>query len=105
MNSAGVELLSNVSVTGAGAVASWPGGIGVFSIGGTFGGTSVTLEFRLPDGSWGPFQTLATDGTRTTVAMTTSGGFQFALPCGQIRANVTGGVPVGLFARADRLSI
>ena len=88
------RLLSNASATGS--AASWPGGYGVFSAAGTFGGATVTLQFLGPDGS-----TWIAVGVDTTI--TSAGGGVFALPPGQIRAAVSGGSPSGLYAQADQV--
>lgn len=84
-----IDLLSNASATGSAAI--WPGGRGTFLVAGTFGGTTVTLQVLGPDGS-----TWLAVGTYTTMAA--AGGGNFDLPQGQIRANVSGGTPSGLYA-------
>lgn len=101
MNTGGVQLLQNVSVVGNGPMMQWTGGNGLFYAGGTFGGSSLTLEFALPDGTFAPVRTLATDGTQTTVALLAPGGFVFLLPPVTMRAVLTGGAPNGISARAD----
>ena len=96
-----INLLSNASATptaptGETAYQFWPGGKGVFSCAGTFGGTSVSLVFLGPDGS-----TQITVGTNTTLTAAGAGLFELH-PC-KIIATVTGGSPSGLFANADRV--
>lgn len=85
-------LLSNASATGS-AVA-WPGGKGAFSLAGTVGGATITLQYLGPDGStW-----LAAAAATTLTAV---GLGVFELPNGQIRALVAGGSPSGLYATAE----
>lgn len=88
------QLLSNASATGSWA--QWDGGVGVFSIVGTFGGATVTLQFLGPDGS-----TAVTVGSDTT--LTAAGGGGFILPPARIRASVAGGPPSGLYAQAEKV--
>lgn len=90
MNTAGVELLSNGSATGA--AVQWPGGRGLFVVEATFGGGSVALEYRGPAGGW-----LATPA----VSLTAAGGVLFELPPGEVRAAVV--TATGVYARADRI--
>jgi hypothetical protein len=92
--SGAVTLLNNASATGASVL--WTGGRGYFSVVGTFGGASVSLQVLGPDSA-----TWLDVGTSTTV--TAAGGVVFDLPDGQIRATVTGGTPSGLYARAARV--
>lgn len=101
-NSAGVTLLRNVNAAGAGPAAAWAGGRGIFQAAGTFGGTSVTLEYQTEQGAWVPVQAMSTAAAFTTVALTAPAMFLFELAPGQIRAVATGGTPSGLTARADR---
>ena len=88
------QLLSNASATGS--AAQWGGGYGVFTVAGTFGGATITLQFLGPDGT-----TWTTMGTETT--LTAAGGGMFAYPPGQIRAAVSGGPPSGMYAQAEQL--
>lgn len=90
------KLLSNASATGT--AKQWPGGRGTFSVAGTFGGATVSLELLGPDGS-----TWIAAGTDTT--KTAAGAGNFDLPPGQIRASVTGGAPSGLYATAAHLGL
>lgn len=101
-NSSGVVLLNAVSAAGAGAAQAWPGGRGTVSAAGTFGGTSVTVEYQSANGTWIPVQALSQTATFTTVALTAAGMFQLELPPGQIRAVATGGTPSALTVRVDR---
>ena len=73
-----VTLLSNASATGSWL--QWPGGSGLFSVEATWGGGTVKLQYKAPNGTAvdaGPYTTL-----------TANGGGIFDLPPGEIRANV-----------------
>lgn len=59
----------------------WPGGIGVFSAWGTFGGATVSLQYTVPDG------TLLTAGVNTTLTATGNGSFY--LPRCNLQATIT----------------
>lgn len=87
------QLLSNASATGSSA--QWDGGLGVFTAAGTFGGTTISLQFLGPDAA-----TWIDVGADTT--FTTAAGSLFVLPPCRIRAAVTGGAPSGLYAQADQ---
>lgn len=87
-------LFNVVSATGAGGPASWPGGRGILTGSGTFGGTTLTLEFRSIDGNWVPVSTPA----GVAVAMTSPGQAPFDAPAGNLRGVLTSGVPVALSA-------
>ncbi|MEN9417114.1 MAG: hypothetical protein RI988_734 [Pseudomonadota bacterium] len=85
-----VDLLINGNATGNAAI--WPGGRGLFTVDGTFGGSTATLQFLGPTGNWiaaGPYTTL-----------TAAGGGIFDLPQGQIRVSLSGGSPSGISAIA-----
>lgn len=72
------QLLTNASADGA--PAQWGGGRGLFSVVATFGGGSVQLQYRGPDGAtW----------LNVGAALTAAGIQNFELPPGQIRAAVT----------------
>lgn len=103
MDSASVSLLSNASATGSGV--AWPGGKGVTTVAGTFGGASITMQYLGPDNTtWLDVKVLnPADGAQTTVALTAAGAIGFMLPPGKIRAVVTGGAASGLYARASRV--
>jgi hypothetical protein len=92
--SGAVSLLANATVTGAGV--TWPGGTGVFTAAGTFGGTIVALEVLGPDGA--TWLNAGSDGTLTAAGMCA-----FDLPQGQIRASITGGTPAGIYALAAKV--
>lgn len=73
-----VVLLENAAADSS--AAEWKGGAGVFSAEATWGGGTVTLQYKLPNGTWvaaGPDTTLAANG-----------GGVFELPPCQIRAAV-----------------
>lgn len=86
------QLLSNASATGP--EAQWDGGVGVFSVAGTFSGATVTLQFLGPDAA-----TWIDVGADTT--FTAEGGAVFVLPPSRIRAEVAGGPPSGMYAQAE----
>jgi len=87
-------LLNRAAATGA--ASTWKGGPGVFRVGGTFGGATVTLQFQAPDDS-----TWVAAGTDTT--LTAAGGGVFNLDKCQIRALVAGGAPSNLVATVEAL--
>lgn len=89
------NLLNNVSATGAGAWVMWGGGSGNFEVDGTLGGSTVSL------------QVLDNSGNAVSVGpdtdMTVAGIKAFGpLRPGQIRANIIGGSPSGVYASAWR---
>ena len=87
-----VRLLDNANSTGS--PHPWPGGAGVFTIAGTFGGTTVKLQQLGPDGAtW-------LDISGGAVDFTAPGQGGFVLPAGPVRAAVAGGTPSGLEAVA-----
>lgn len=89
-----MKLLSNDSATAGSS--RWPGGTGVFSACGTFGGATVKLQYLGPDGV-----TWIDMGTDTT--LTAAGGGLFVSPSVDIRAAVSGGAPSGLHASAEQV--
>ncbi len=87
-----VRLLDNGSATGE--AMGWPGGAGVFTAAGTFGGATVKLQQLAPDGvTW-------LDISGGAVDLTAPGQGGFVLPAGPIRADVSGGAPAALHAVA-----
>lgn len=94
-------LLDAVSATGAGGPASWPGGRGILTGSGTFGGTALTLEQRAIDGSWVPVSTPA----GVTVSLSAPGQAPFEAPVGNLRGVLTGGVPASLSATVGTTSL
>jgi len=87
-------LLTNASATGS--AQNWKGGRGVFTLAGTVGGATITLQYLGPDAT-----TWLTAAAATTLTAVGVGSFE--LPPGQIRAAVTGGSPSGLYAQAERI--
>lgn len=85
------ELLTNASATGS--EVWWPGGEGVFQAEGTWGGATVTLQFKSDRG------TFITVGTDTTLTANGAGGF-ILHPC-LIKATVTGS-PSAMYASVTR---
>ena len=81
----------------AGTAFDCPGGICVFSaVASAFNAATVALQMLLPDG-----QTWINVGATTT--LTANGtGLAYLPPC-QIRVNVSGGTPTGLFAAIARV--
>lgn len=103
-SSAGVTLLSNGSATSSSKL--WPGGRGVLSIVGTFGGATATMQYMGPDGAtWLDVKTMdPSSGAQTTVSLTANGSIGFLLPPTQIRAVLTGGAPSAMYAAAHRVT-
>lgn len=88
-----LNLLTKASATGDGHM--WPGGTGLFTAAGTFGGATVKLQYLGPDGA-----TWLDAGYDAT--LTAAGGALFDLPQVQIRAAVSGGTPSGLYSNATQ---
>lgn len=100
MHSFSATLLTNVSATGAGAGQQWNGGRGALTVVGTFGGTAATLEYLGPNGtSW----IAAVTPAGTAVSLSAQGMALFEVPPGTLRVVLTGGVPVAIYANADRI--
>lgn len=93
-SSAGGNLITNGAASSA--KTAWPGGMGVFTVVGTFGGATVSLQFVGPDGT-----TLIDAGLGTT--LTANGAGVFYLPPCPIQATVTGGPPSGIYAHVARV--
>ena len=91
-----IVLLTNGTATGP--QVQWPGGRGVFTAAGNFSGATVALQMLGPDGA-----TWFNTGTDTT--LTSAGVGAFDLPPAQVRANVTGGPPIGMYAGAARVPV
>ena len=87
----GIVLASNASATGDWFM--WPGGRGEFRVEGTFGGGTVKLECKGPNG------TAQDVGTETE--LTADGGGIFELGAGEIRANID--TATGVYAMALRV--
>jgi len=87
------DLLSNASATGSSK--RWHGGRGVFSVSGTFGGTTVKLQWSHDDSTY-----LDVDRSGDTFVTFTAGGAGiFELPPCFVKAVVTGGSPSALYAK------
>lgn len=87
----GIVLASNASATGSWF--SWPGGRGEFRVEATFGGGTVKLQCKGPNG------TAQDVGVDTT--LTADGGGIFELGAGEIRCNIS--VATGVYAMALRI--
>lgn len=104
MHTASADLFSNSTGAGNGATVPWPGGRGVVTAEGTWGGSSLGLEYQGPHGSWIPVTVLdPADATSTALALTANGMFLFELPPGKIRGVLTGGTPSAFYATAARI--
>lgn len=92
------QLITNGSATGNSVW--WRGGKGRFSVAGTLtGGGSVSLEYLGPDATtW----ITATDNTPSPITLTASGGVNFELPAGPIRAAISGTLN-GVYATANTI--
>lgn len=92
-----VTLLSNASTTGS-AKGPIVGGRYVFSVVGTFGGTTVQLQFLGPDNT--TWISLASG------SFTAAGAVAVDVPNGAaFRVTVTGGSPSGLYAALQRVPL
>lgn len=79
------------------AAIQWPGGQGVLTAASSaFNAATVTLQYRLPDGTtfFSTTTTLAANGISAA----------FTLPQGLIQVTVTGGAPTALFVNACLIS-
>ena len=87
-------LASNLSATGS-AVAI-KGGEYQFSAEGTVGGSTISLQFQTPNGTWSDLLIFAGSPVKSTTlpfAQT-----QIDLPAGNVRMAATGGTPSGLYS-------
>ena len=82
-------LAQNASATGG--EVSWPGGEGVFMAEATWGGGTVKLQFKTPNGTW------IDAGTETT--LTANGAGAFLLPPCLIRASIATATAVYAYAK------
>lgn len=87
----GIVLVSNASATGAWF--AWPGGRGEFRVEATFGGGTVKLQCKGPNG------TAQDVGVDTT--LTAAGGGIFELGAGEIRCNIA--TATAVYAMALRI--
>lgn len=89
------NLLSNASATGAALPVE--GGTYVVTADGTFGGATLQLQLRSPDGSsWIDI---------TDASLTAEGAFTVDLPRGEVRMTVTGGTPSALYANLSGILV
>lgn len=86
-----VSLASNISATPS-AWSQWPGGKGTFAAEATWGGGTVKLQTRAPNG------TAIDVGAYTT--LTANGAGNFELPPCEIRANIA--TATAVYATATR---
>ena len=82
----------------AGTATGFSGGESVFqAVASAWNGATVALQMLSPDGA-----TWQNCGAATT--LTANGNGYVILPRGQVRVNVTGGTPTGLFANVSRIA-
>lgn len=85
-------LLSNASSTGNST--AWNGGKGFLTAAGTFGGTSLQLQYLASDNTtWVPVGS----------AITAAGSAVVEMPPGRVRMAVTGGTPSGLYVAIEQI--
>lgn len=90
------DLLVNATATGS--AVSWPGGRGSFMVVATdWSGATAKLQYKLPNGTWANVDT-------TNASFTTNGMCGFELPPGDIRVEIAGGTPAGIYAYAKGMS-
>jgi hypothetical protein len=82
-------LFSNAAAAANGATAAWRGGKGVVLFEGTPSGTTLTLQFASPRGTW-----LTVAGISMTAAGASAA---FDLPPGNIRGVLSSGTPSGVY--------
>jgi hypothetical protein len=87
-------LASNLSATGS-AVAI-KGGEYQFSAEGTVGGSTISLQFQTPNGTWSDLLIFAGSPVKSTTLPFTQ--TQIDLPAGNVRMAATGGTPSALYA-------
>jgi len=93
-DSLGYTLASNLSATGA-AVAI-RGGEYQFSVEGTIGGATVSLQTQSPSGTWSDVSVFNGSKASTTALPFALAGID--LPACNVRLAVSGGAPSGLYA-------
>jgi hypothetical protein len=87
-------LATNLSATGT-AVAI-KGGEYQFSVEGTVGGSTISLQFQTPNGTWSDLLIFAGSPVKSTTLPFTQ--TQIDLPAGNVRMAATGGTPSALYA-------
>ena len=96
-----IALITALTTNGSGSSFMWPGGRGVFSAWGTFGGGTCKLEFSPNNSTW-----IAADRSGDTYATFTANGVgEFTLPQGLIRATVSGGTAASISAIASKATL
>lgn len=93
MNTHSEMLISNGTATG-GAV-KWPGGRGVFMVGATWNGATISLHVKLPNG------TFIAVNSNTTLTADGLGGFDLP-PC-DLKAVVSVATPAAVYASVARV--
>lgn len=88
-------LASNVSATGSAVAVK--GGIYMFAVDGTLGGSTATLQSQLPDETWANVQAYpgSTGLSITEAPMAVSPVY---LPAGNYRMALTGGAPTAIYS-------
>lgn len=87
-------LLSSASATGA-AVAI-KGGEYMFTVEGTVGASTLSLQIQTPNGAWSDVQVFTGSVVKYTVLPGNQSGI--SLPAGNVRCAATGGSPSGIYA-------
>lgn len=87
-------LLSNASATGS-AVAI-KGGEYIFTVEGTAGGTTASLQIQTPNGTWTDVTVFAGSGVKSTTLPYSQ--TLIDLPSGNVRCALTGGTPAAIYA-------
>ena len=94
-------LMVNDAPAGAGtAAAQWLGGRGVFYVKATFGGGSVKLQQKTPDGT---FVDVPATVNATVPSLTANGMCAFELPPGELRVAVATATGVYAYAVGTRV--
>ena len=89
------EALTLLAAAGAtGSSVQWPGGGGLFSVQGTWGGATASLEYSLDGSVW--------IGAGTEAELTADGGVRFELPTCSIRCAISDAGTTSLTAYAKR---
>lgn len=91
----GIALIKNGSTTTPGGGVSWMGGKGLWVAVGTFGGSTLNLQFLGPDGqTWVTLNSLGAPGQ-----------VEFDLSVCNIRTQVVGGPPSGIYSYVNRIPL
>lgn len=102
VRTADVFVATNRNGTGSSTQAGWPGGRGLLTAQGTFGGSTLTLEHQdKQTGNW--VQAISPAGA--AISMTAQGDALFELPDCQVRITMTGGAPTGIYATISRVLV